>query len=504
MTPTQILLTLTILLIVINTLIQLFKKPPQANDAVASGLDGLKAELSRVDPLVRNEFAINREAGQRQAREGREELSANLSNISNQLSKSLVEQGNSQKQQLEIFSNFLQDFTKGNEQRFEKLIATTDSRQEAFTRQFAESLKELNEQLRIKFNDLLVKQDQTKNDTEIKLEKIRDTVELKLKTLQEDNHAKLEQMRVTVDEKLQGTLEKRFNESFTLISQRLELVHKGLGEMQTLASSVGDIKKVMTNVKSRGVMGEYQLHNLLEDLLTNEQYGRNVKTKSGSAALVEFAIKMPNNNNLDKVLWLPVDAKFPREDYEALVDAYEAGDAENLDALRRAFKNAIIKNAKDIKEKYVDPPNTTEYGIMFLPFESLYAEVLRTQGLFELLQREYKIIITGPTTLSAFLNSLQMGFRTLAIEKRSSEVWEILSVVKTEFGKFGTVLEKTKKKLQEATNTIDQAGVRSRAIERQLKNVQTLPGFDQEQIADGFEEAVEEIEEDLTSESPNL
>jgi len=258
------------------------------------------------------------------------------------------------------------------------------------------------------------------------------------------------------------------------------LVHKGLGEMQTLAVSVGDIKKVMTNVKSRGIMGEYQLANILEDLLTNEQYEKNVKTKVGSGVNVEFAIKLPNNNSLEKTLWLPIDSKFPKEDYEALVDAYDDGDPLKLETLRKAFKNSIIKNAKDIKEKYIDPPNTTEYGIMFLPFESLYAEVLRTPGLFELLQKDFKITITGPTTLSALLNSLQMGFRTLAIEKRSSEVWDILGVVKTEFGKFGTVLEKTKKKLQEATNTIDQAGVRTRAIEKQLKNVQELPASEKQ------------------------
>jgi DNA recombination protein RmuC len=350
----------------------------------------------------------------------------------------------------------------------------------SFEEKLVTTAKDLNELQRNKFNDLLRQQEQTKTDTENKLEKIRETIEKKLQILQEDNHKKLEQMRVTVDEKLQTTLEKRFNDSFTLISDRLELVHKGLGEMQTLAMNVNDIKKVMTNVKTRGIMGEYQLANILEDLLTNEQYEKNVKTKLGSGVHVEFAIKLPNNNSLNKTLWLPIDSKFPKEDYEALVDAYEEGDPIKLEILRKAFKNSIIKNAKDIKEKYIDPPNTTEYGIMFLPFESLYAEVLRTPGLFELLQKDYKITITGPTTLSALLNSLQMGFRTLAIEKRSSEVWDILGVVKTEFGKFGTILEKTKKKLQEATNTIDQAGVRTRAIERQLINVQELPSSEKQ------------------------
>ncbi len=274
----------------------------------------------------------------------------------------------------------------------------------------------------------------------------------------------------------------------------MELVHKGLGEMQTLAVSVGDIKKVMTNVKSRGIMGEYQLANLLEDLLTNDQYEKNVKTKADSGEIVEFAIKMPNNNNLEKTLWLPIDSKFPKEDYEALVDAYDEGDPLKLEPLRKAFKNAIIKNAKDIRQKYIDPPNTTDIGIMFLPFESLYAEVLRTPGLFDLLQKEYRITITGPTTLSALLSSLQMGFKTLEIQKRSSEVWEILSVVKKEFGKFGDVLEKTKKQLQAATKSIGDAGVRTRAIERQLKNVQEAPSL----------ETANRIENEITSESLDL
>src|SRR5690606_25682105 len=254
--------------------------------------------------------------------------------------------------------------------------------------------KDFNELQRQKFSDLALKQEQIKTDTETKLEKIRETVETKLKTLQEDNSKKLEEMRNTVDEKLQTTLEKRFNDSFTLISERLEQVHKGLGEMQTLASSVGDIKKVMTNVKSRGILGEYQLANILEDLLTNEQYAKNVKTKPNSGAIVEFAVKMPNNNHLEKTLWLPIDSKFPKEDYEALVDAYDDGDAQKIEELKKSFKAAIVKNARDIKEKYIDPPNTTEYGIMFLPFESLYAEVLRTPGLFESIQREYKVTVT--------------------------------------------------------------------------------------------------------------
>jgi DNA recombination protein RmuC len=446
MSTTEILLILGLILLITNLLATLLKKSSFNSDELKNEIVKINLDVSKIDPLIRTEFSGNRDEIQKNSKDSREELSKSIKNFSEQILNSAKEN------RTEMTSSL-----------------------KSFEEKSTNSAKEFNELQRNKFNDLLLKQEQTKTDTENKLDKIRETVEKKLQILQEDNNKKLEEMRVTVDEKLQTTLDKRFNDSFTLISDRLELVHKGLGEMQTLAISVGDIKKVMTNVKSRGIMGEYQLANILEDLLTNEQYEKNVKTKVGSGVNVEFAIKLPNNNSLDKTLWLPIDSKFPKEDYEALVDAYDEGDPVKLENLRKAFKSSIIKNAKDIKEKYIDPPNTTEYGIMFLPFESLYAEVLRTPGLFELLQKDFKITITGPTTLSALLNSLQMGFRTLAIEKRSSEVWDILGVVKTEFGKFGTILEKTKKKLQEATNTIDQAGVRTRAIERQLINVQELP-----------------------------
>lgn len=465
MTLPETLLIACTLLLIINLLITLFKKPAINIDEIKTTLIKTSLDVSRIDALIRTEFSGNRDEIQKNARESRQELSTTLKNFSDQLTQTITGLTGNQRTLSELLSNAAKDNRA-------ELAGSLKSFEEKFTN----NMKDFNELQRQKFNDLFIKQEQIKNDTETKLERIRETVENKLKNLQEDNSKKLEEMRNTVDEKLQTTLEKRFNDSFTLISERLELVHKGLGEMQSLASSVGDIKKVMSNVKSRGILGEYQLANILEDLLTNEQYERNVKTKAGSGAIVEFAIKMPNNNNLEKTLWLPVDSKFPKEDYEALVDAYDDGNPEKIDELKKSFKNAILKNARDIKEKYIDPPNTTEYGIMFLPFESLYAEVLRTPGLFEQIQKDYKITITGPTTLSALLNSLQMGFRTLAIEKRSSEVWDLLSAVKTEFGKFGTVLERTKKKLQEATNTIDQAEVRSRAIERQLRKVQQLPG----------------------------
>ncbi|MCK4558950.1 MAG: DNA recombination protein RmuC [Calditrichia bacterium] len=308
-----------------------------------------------------------------------------------------------------------------------------------------------------------------------KLDKIRETVESKLQSIQEDNSQKLEKMRETVDEKLHKTLEHRLGESFKIVSESLEKVQKGLGEMQTLATGVGDLKKVLSNVKTRGVLGEYQLENILEQILTSSQYEKNVKTNPDSDAFVEFAIRLPGKNDVDKEIWLPLDSKFPTEDYQLLMDAHDNAEPQKIEIARKELARKIKLFAREIKERYVDPPNTTDFAIMFLPIEGLYAEVLRDSGLFETLQREYRVIVTGPTTLSALLSSLQMGFRTLAIEKRSSEVWEILGAVKTEFGKFGEILEKTRKKLSEATDVVDKAGVRSRAIERKLKDVQELP-----------------------------
>ncbi|MDR0689851.1 MAG: DNA recombination protein RmuC [Spirochaetaceae bacterium] len=307
------------------------------------------------------------------------------------------------------------------------------------------------------------------------LEKMRGAVEKKLLDIQNDNSVKLEKMRETVDEKLHKTLETRLGESFKLVSERLELVQKGLGEMQSLATGVGDLKKVLSNVKTKGVLGEYQLGAILEQILSPNQYAQNVKTKTGSNDMVEYAVKIPSKENSDRILWLPLDAKFPSEDYERLQAAYEMGNVEDIDRYKKELERRIRLFAKDIKTKYVDPPNTTDFAIMFLPFEGLYAEVLRIPNLFESLQRESKITITGPTTLSAFLSSLQMGFRSLAVEKRTSEIWELLGAVRTEFGKFGEVLDKTKEKLDQASKEIERAGTRSRSIERKLREVQTLP-----------------------------
>ena len=310
---------------------------------------------------------------------------------------------------------------------------------------------------------------------ERRLADVRTAVDARLAALQEGNERKLEQMRATVDEKLHATLEQRLSESFRQVAERLDQVHKGLGEMQGLARDVGTLNRVLTNVKTRGVFGEVQLAGLLEQVFTPEQYATNQATVPGSNERVEFAIRLPGRDAQGSPVWLPIDAKFPREDYERLLDAHERADAPGMEAAAKAIEQRLRAEARTIREKYVAPPHTTDFAILFLPAEGLYAEALRRPGLMELLQREHRVMLAGPTTLLATLNSLQMGFRTLALEKRSAEVWEVLGAVKTEFGRFGEVLAKTKKKLQEASNTIDAAEVRTRAMERQLRGVESLP-----------------------------
>jgi DNA recombination protein RmuC len=323
---------------------------------------------------------------------------------------------------------------------------------------------------------------------ERRLAEVRQAVEDRLTQLQQGNEAKLEQMRATVDEKLHATLEQRLGESFKQVAERLEQVHKGLGEMQTLARDVGSLNRVLTNVKTRGIYGEVQLAGLLEQVFTPEQYAANVETVPGSGARVEFAIRLPGRHGKEggPPLWLPIDAKFPREDYERLLDAQERADAPAVEAAAKAIEARLRLEARSIREKYIAAPHTTDFAILFVPTESLYAEALRRPGLMEALQREHKITLAGPTTLLATLTSLQMGFRTLALEQRSAEVWEVLGAVKTEFGKFGDVLAKTKKKLDEASNTIDQAATRTRAMARQLRTVESLPEHRVQQLLPGL------------------
>lgn len=427
-----------------------------ANTGMEGRFDLLERGQERAERLLREEIAKNREEAAVCSRQSREEVSTQLHAFGDSILKRMAEGVVSQKSQLDIFSTQLATLTAQNVQKLDKVNENV-----------GQQLKEL-----------------------------RETVERQLKGMQEDNSRKLEQMRVTVDEKLHDTLEKRLGESFKIVSERLEQVHKGLGEMQSLASGVGDLKKVLTNVKTRGSLGEIQLNSLLEQILTREQYETEVATKKGSSARVEFAIKLPGRDEThSNMVWLPIDAKFPQEDYLRLVEAQEQGNPLLVEEASKQLDRAIKEMAKNIRDKYLDPPNTTDFGIMFLPTEGLYAEVLRRTGLFELLQREYKVIITGPTTLAALLNSLQMGFRTLAIEKRSSEVWSLLGAVKTEFANFGAILDKTKKKLQEASNSIDSAATRSRVIERKLKTVQELP------VAEAVK-MLGEVEEDAGSDEP--
>ncbi len=395
---------------------------------IRSSSTNFEKNQERTERALKGEIAQNREESAINSKQLREEVVNNMTKIANL-----------QRDQLDIFSKQLTTLTQTNEQ---------------------------------------------------KMDKMRETVEGRLKLLQEDNTKKLDQMRETVDEKLHATLERRLGESFKIVSERLEQVHKGLGEMQTLAAGVGDLKRVLTNVKTRGTWGEIQLGNLLEQILTKDQYAQNVAIKKGSNERVEFAIKLPGRDEINEnVVWLPIDAKFPKEDYEKLIEAQEQGNPTLAGELVKQLETRIKASAKDIKNKYLDPPNTADFGIMFLPIEGLYAEVLRIPGLCDTLQREYRVNITGPTTLAALLNSLQMGFRTLAIEKRSSEVWVLLGAVKTEFGKFGAILDKTHKKLQEASNTIEDAARKSRTIERKLKNVQELPAPEAVTLLGDVEEA---------------
>lgn len=361
-------------------------------------------------------------------------------------------------------------------------VARTQNEQiDSFRGQLAQTQVQTEAALR-RFSETLAEQ----------LQRLSEANERRLIALQQGNEQKLDQMRATVDEKLSATLEQRLGESFKQVADRLEQVHKGLGEMQTLARDVGSLNRVLTNVKTRGIFGEVQLAALLDQVFTPEQYAVNVATVPKSNDRVEFAIRLPGQRDDGQPLWLPIDAKFPREDYERLLDAHERADAPGVEIAAKAIENRLKLEAKAIRDKYIAPPHTTDFGILFVPTEGLYAEALRRPGLVDTLQREYKVMLAGPTTLLATLTSLQMGFRTLALEKRSAEVWEVLGAVKTEFGKFGDVLAKTKKKLEEAANTIDQAEVRSRAMARQLKGVEALPEARALQLLPARDDAADE------------
>lgn len=449
-------------------------------------LENLVQNQERAAAALKEEMAKSRSEAGHNSQLARQESAGTLKAFSDSLLARMTEIATLQKQQLDTFSNQLAALTRTNEEKLEALRAAINLGLQTARAEQSESLKAFSDQLAGRMTEIATLQKQQLDTfsqqltaltrtNENKIEAVRDTIEKSLRLLQEDNSQKLEQMRQTVDEKLHATLERRLGESFKLVGERLEQVHKGLGEMQSLAAGVGDLKKVLTNVKMRGIWGEMSLGFLLEELFTPDQYAKNVITKKGSSERVEFAIKLPGRAKDEGEVFLPIDAKFPDADYQRLLEAQEKADPALIEESAKSLEKFIRAEAKKIQEKYIDPPHTTDFGIMFLPVESLYAEVLRRPGLCESLQREHRILITGPTTLAALLNSLQMGFRTLAIEKRSSEVWVLLGAVKTEFGKFGDLLDKTHKKLQEAGNTIEDAARKSRAIERKLKDVQELP-----------------------------
>ncbi len=398
-----------------------------ARERLEASFRDLQGGLERLERELRQEMTLGRQEAASAARGDREEQSLAVGRLSQTLASQLGELGKQQAQQLESFAQQLARLTDSHEQRSEHL---------------------------------------------------RRAVEARLGALQADNAGKLEDIRRTVDEKLHATLEQRLGESFKLVSDRLEQVQRGLGEMQTLAVGVGDLKRVLNNVKTRGIWGEVQLAALLEQLLTPEQYAKNVMTRPTGSDRVEFAVRLPGReagHDEARPVWLPIDAKFPLEDYQRLLDAQERGDTMALELAVKSLETRLREEARKIHDKYVEPPHTTDFAILYLPTEGLYAEALRRPGLVDGLQREWRICVAGPTTLSALLNSLQMGFRTLAIERRASEVWAVLGAIKTEFGRFGEVLDATRRKLEQASRSIESAGVRTRQIERKLKSVEALP-----------------------------
>ena len=424
-------------------LVLLWRKP----DASAASADKLLQALDANRQDIAREL---RQEVQDASRAARQEASANMATFQQTLVQHSAEATRTQNARLDAFGTQLAAMQKG-------LADTLSSQLGSLSEANARRLAELNE------------------TSATRLREIRSTLETQLAQLQTSNTTKLEEMRVTVDEKLQSTLQARLGESFKQVADRLEQVHKGLGEMQTLAQGVGDLKHLLTNVKTRGIFGEAQLAALLEQVFVPDQYAAQIATRPGSKNLVDFAIKLPGKAADGAPLWLPIDAKFPNEDYARLLDAQGRADPVDADAAAKALEQRIRLEAKSITDKYVEPPHTTDFAILFLPTEGLYAEVLRRPGLMEALQRDYRVTLAGPTTLLAMLSSLQMGFRTLALEKRSSEVWQVLGAVKTEFGKFGDVLAKVKSQTQTVLNTLDSADTRSRAMQRALKTVQALP-----------------------------
>ncbi|HEV7868635.1 MAG TPA: DNA recombination protein RmuC [Chthoniobacteraceae bacterium] len=488
---TLAIVTVCLLTVTVGLLLWLLLRPQTAL------LAGIESSRERNERSVREEFGRNREESSASARELREELTAAVQKFGDLVLTRMAEGTQLQQTHWEASARQLAALASGNEEKLEAIRTTvarnlgelkTGAEQQhgAAREELARSMKAFSDSLLGRMAEIATLQKQQletfatnfttlSQSNEQRLEAMRATVERKLGEMQQDNTLKLDQMRATVDEKLHATLEQRLGESFKLVSERLEQVHSGLGEMRTLATGVGDLKKVLTNIKTRGCWGEVQLGNLLEQMLTPDQFDRNVAVNPGSSERVEYAVKLPGKEVDGAPVWLPIDAKFPQEEYQRLVDAQERGDAEAAENASAALETSVKAEAKKICAKYVTPPHTTDFAIMFLPTEGLFAEVLRRPGLCDGILGNHRVVLSGPTTLAAVLSSLQMGFRTLSIAKRSSEVWNVLGAVKTEFGKFGASLEKVKKKLHEATNSIDDAARRSRAVQRKLQGAEEMP-----------------------------
>jgi DNA recombination protein RmuC len=475
----EIMLIILIALVLVNIVIGLVKKlnidvKPQLKD-IENSMVKFELTLDRTEKSIKDEFQRNRTESNEISKSNREELTKSLELFSNQFEKNvkaLNELSQNKHDELRTQqSDFNKQITDGNKVNREELTNSLKS----FELKFTENIKELNELLRQKFSDFSTQQNVINKQTTESVKEVKQSVENQLKSIREDNTKQLDEMRKTVDEKLQKTLNERLSQSFETVGKQLQAVQEGLGEMKNLATDVGGLKKVLSNVKMRGGIGEIQLSMLLEQILAPDQYEANVKTKHSSSDLVEFAIKLPGKDDSGTNVWLPIDAKFPKDIFEQLQEAYDEGDQGKILIAQKNLDNTIKKMAKDISDKYIDPPNTTDFGIMFLPFEGIYAEVVRKAALLEDLQRNYKIIVTGPTTLAAILNSLQMGFKTLAIQKRSSEVWQVLGAVKKEFENFEGMMDKAQKNIQTGLNQLDDVmGKRTRAIQRKLKSVEAL------------------------------
>ena len=481
-----LLIMAVVTLIAVAVLLLMLLRKASGADGLASRLDAFEKAQERTERAVREEVAQSRDELGKAAREQRQELTEAFKIFGESVVQRMTDVAGTQKGQLDAFSSQLASFAMASGERLdgvraesatgakqlrEEVVATLKGITEATTKTMGELANIQKAQLEAMSSAI----GRLSDSNEKKLEAVRVTVESKLQSMQIDNAKQLDQMRQTVDEKLQGTLEKRLGESFKQVSERLEQVHKGLGEMQTLATGVGDLKKVLTNVKTRGTWGEVQLGALLEQVLNPDQFATNVATKNGGER-VEFAIKLPGQGaDKDETVWLPIDAKFPVEDYQRLIEAQERGNVEGVEVAGKQLENRVKSCAGDICQKYLNPPKTTDFGILFLPIEGLFAEVIRRTGLTEAIQRDCRVVIAGPTTLWSILGSLQMGFRTLAIQKRSSEVWNLLAAVKTEWTKYGDILDAVQKKLHQASETIEKAKARSRAVGRKLKDVQELP-----------------------------